>query len=123
MLENVKLGSNALVLISEVTGTKDADIEDVFDPAFYLELVNGTYQAEPPRPLTLADLPKGNPRIVRRLEQYFRDNNIASGEFSHYLPAAYFLREQATLLPRLDSATLERVEMLFLRVNKLLPGA
>lgn len=120
---NAKLGTNALVLISEVTGTKEADIEDVFDPGFYLELVNGAYQAELPRPLTLADLPQGSPRIVRRLEQYFADNNIASGKFSHYLPAAYFLREQATLLPRLDAATLERVEKLFRRVNELLPGA
>jgi predicted ATP-dependent endonuclease of OLD family len=120
---NAKLRANALVLISEVTSAKEADIEDLFDPGFYLELVNGTYQAELPRPLTLANLPKGNPRIVRRLEQYFATNNIASGEFSHYLPAAYFLREQATLLPRLDSTTLERVEKLFRRVNELLPQA
>jgi len=117
---NAKLRANALVLISEVTKAKDADIEDVFDPDFYLELVNGTYQAELPRPLTVADLPKSNPRIVRRLEQHFADNTIASGEFSHYLPAAYFLREQATLLPRLDTATLERAERLFRRVNELL---
>ncbi len=120
---NAKLRANALVLISEVTSAKEADIEDLFDPGFYLELVNGAYQAELPRPLTLADLPKGNPRIVRRLEQHFADNDIASGEFSHYLPAAYFLGEQATLLPRLDSATLERAEKLFRRVNELLPQA
>jgi hypothetical protein len=120
---NAKLGANALVLISEVTGTKEADIEDVFDPGFYMELVNGAYQAELPQLLTPADLPQGGPRIVRRLEQYFRDSNIASGRFNHYLPAAYFLREQATLLPRLDNATLERVEELFRRVNELLPRA
>jgi predicted ATP-dependent endonuclease of OLD family len=120
---NAKLRDNALVLISEVTSANDADIEDVFDPGFYLELVNGAYEAELPRQLTLADLPPGNPRIVRRLDQHFRDNNIASGEFNHYLPAAYFLREQATLLARLDSATLERAEKLFRRVNELLPGA
>jgi hypothetical protein len=117
---NARLRANALVLISEVTSAKNADIEDLFDPGFYLELVNGAYQSELPRPLTLADLPKGNPRIVRRLEQHFSDNDVASGEFSHYLPAAYFLREQGTLLPRLDSATLERAEKLFRRVNELL---
>jgi AAA domain, putative AbiEii toxin, Type IV TA system/AAA ATPase domain len=117
---NTKLRANALVQISEVTSAKDADTEDLFDPGLYLELVNGAYQDKLPRPLTLADLPQGNPRIVRRLEQHFADNDIAGGEFSHYLPAAYFLREQATLLPRLDLATLERAERLFRRVNQLL---
>jgi predicted ATP-dependent endonuclease of OLD family len=116
---NAKLRANALVQISEVTSANDADIEDLFDPGFYLELVNGAYQDKLARPLTLADLPQGNPRIVRRLEQQFRDNDIAGGEFSHYLPAAYFLQEQAALLPRLDLATLERAEKLFRRVNEL----
>jgi energy-coupling factor transporter ATP-binding protein EcfA2 len=120
---NAKLGANALVLISEATKAKDADIEDLLEPAFYLQLVNGAYQADLPRPMTLADLPKGSPRIVLRLERYFRDNNIASGRFNHYLPAAYLLREQAVLLPQLGSATLERVQKLFRRVNQLLPPA
>jgi hypothetical protein len=84
---------------------------------------NGAYGVELPRGLTVADLPMGNPRIVRRLEQYFRDNNIAAGEFNHYLPAAYFLGEQTTLLARLDGATLERTETLFRRVNELLARA
>jgi hypothetical protein len=78
---------------------------------------------ELPRGLTVADLPMANPQIVRRLEQYFRDNNIAAGEFNHYLPAAYFLGEQTTLLARLDGATLERTETLFRRVNELLARA
>jgi AAA domain, putative AbiEii toxin, Type IV TA system/AAA ATPase domain len=117
---NAKLRANALVQISEVTSANDADIEDLFDPGFYLELVNGAYQDKLARPLALADLPQGNPRIVRRLEQHFRDNDIAGGKFSHYPPAAYFLQEQATLLPGLDRAILERAEKLFRRVNELL---
>jgi predicted ATP-dependent endonuclease of OLD family len=114
---NPKLGNNALVLIGEATGTEDADIEDLFDPAFYLELFNGAYRAKLSHPLTPAELPQGDPRIVRRLEQHLR------GEFNHYRPADYFRREQATLLPRLDSATLERVEKLFRRINELLQQA
>jgi predicted ATP-dependent endonuclease of OLD family len=118
---NAKLGPNALVRVGEVTGAKDADIEDLFDPVFYLSLVNGAYRKDLPGKLTPAKLPKGNPRIVRRLEQQFSDNNLAFGTFNHYLPADYFFRQKATLLAKLDDATLDRAEKLFDRINSLLP--
>jgi hypothetical protein len=44
---------------------------DLFAPGFYLTLVNGAYRKELPGKLTLAALPKGNPRIARRIEQLF----------------------------------------------------
>lgn len=97
---NAKLGPNALVRVGEVTGAKDANIEDLFPPAFYLSLVNGAYRKELPSRLTLASLPKGNPRIVRRLEDYFQANSIASGKFNHYQPADYFFNNKATLLAK-----------------------
>jgi predicted ATPase len=118
---NAKLGPKALVRVGEVTGAKDADIEDLFAPGFYLSLVNGAYRKELPSKLTLASLPKGNPRIVRRLEDYFEANNIASAKFNHYLPADYFFNNKATLLAKLDDATLQRAEKLFTRINGLLP--
>jgi hypothetical protein len=117
---NAKLGPNALVRVGEVTGAKDADIENLFAPGFYLTLVNGAYRKELPGKLTLAALPKGNPRIARRIEQHFADNDIASRKFSHYLPADYFFANKATLLAKLDDATLERAEKLFARINALL---
>lgn len=40
---NGYLGKKSLILISEITGTADSDIEDLFSPSFYLELVNGAY--------------------------------------------------------------------------------
>lgn len=74
-------------------------------------------EKEPPGKLTLAALPKGNPRIVRRPEEYFEANNIASDKFSQYLPADHFFANKATLLAKLDDATLERAERLFARIN------
>ena len=86
-----------------------------------LKLVNGAYRTElGRRKLSMSALTKGSPRIIRRLEQYFKDNSIAGGTFNHYLPAAYFLEHQATLLPEMDDATLDRAEKLFARVNGLL---
>lgn len=113
-----KLSANALVQVTEVTGTKDADIEDLFAPSFYLDLVNGAYGSELGKKLTLTALGKGNPRIAVAVSDYFKANNL--GEFSHYPPAAYFLREQVKLLPKLDSDTLDRAEKLFQRINALL---
>ena len=97
---NDKLGANALVQISEVTAADEADIEDLFEPSFYLRLVTAAYRKElGRRRLTLSALPKGSPRITRRLEQHFQDNNIAGGRFSHYAPAAHFLADQPPYCP------------------------
>jgi hypothetical protein len=117
--DNSQLAANGLVEVSEFTGTGDADIEDLFEPDFYLDLVNRAYHAELPNPITTADLNTSDPRIVRRVEVYFRQHNIAGGRFSHYKPSAVLIREQAALIPRLSTATLERAERLFARLNSL----
>jgi hypothetical protein len=84
--DNDQLNRRALVEISEFTGTADADIEDLFEPGFYLDLVNQAYAQDLPAPITPADLNPHDPRIVRQIETYFQDNNIAGGKFNHYRP-------------------------------------
>ncbi|MEU8308955.1 AAA family ATPase [Actinomadura sp. NPDC048955] len=118
--ENGQLRRKALIEISEFTGTKDADIEDLFEPDFYLDLVNRAYTKDLPAPVTAADLNPHDPRIVRQIETHFRTNNIAAGKFSHYKPAAVLMREQNALVPAISGATLARAEELFRRINDLL---
>jgi hypothetical protein len=118
--EHGSLGNQALIQVGEITGSKDADIEDIFDPSFYLALVNGAYAKELSKKVTQTALGKGNPRIAVRVEEYFKQEGINGGSFSHYPPAAHFLREQAKLLEGLDDGTLDRAEALFKRVNALL---
>jgi predicted ATP-dependent endonuclease of OLD family len=118
--DNDQLSRRALVEISEFTGTRDADIEDLFERDFYLGLVNQAYAQDLPAPLTPADLNPHDPRIVRRIEAYFRDNGIAGGRFNHYRPAAELLRQQAALIPKLSAATLNRAELLFKRLNEVI---
>ena len=48
---------------AEFTGTAEADIEDMFDRQFYLDLVNAEYVAELQKPITLGDLGR-HPRIL-----------------------------------------------------------
>ena len=58
---------------------------------------------------------------MRQVETYFRDHNLAGGQFNHYRPAATLLREQASLIPKIGTLTLTRAEQLFTRLNELLP--
>ena len=119
--DNGQLARNGLVEISEFTGGGDADIEDLFDRDFYLDLVNRAYASQLGQPITPADLTPGDPRIVRAIEAYFRQHGIADGRFNHYRPAAVLLREQATLVPAIADTTTNRADRLFARLNKLLP--
>ncbi|MFE2753393.1 ATP-dependent endonuclease [Actinosynnema sp. NPDC059335] len=115
--DNGQLTRNGLVEVGEFTGTGDADIEDLFEADFYLDLVNRAYAAQLPKPITAADLNGKDPRIVRRFEAYFRQHDIAGGRFNHYRPAAVLLREQADFLPKLTPAVLGRAERLFDKIN------
>lgn len=113
---NGYLGKKSLVLISQVTGQPDSDIEDLFTPSYYLELVNGAYETK----IKVGDLQAKDGRIVGRVEQHFKENGIAGGRLNHYKPSAYFLREQVKMLPKLNESTLQAASDLFDRVNALL---
>jgi predicted ATP-dependent endonuclease of OLD family len=116
---NGLLGKSNLVQINEFTGSADADIEDLFEPDFYIQLVNGAY--EPATKVTTTGLGVGNPRIVKRIGDYFAKSGL--GTFSHYAPSVFFLKQQATLLPTLDTATVEKSSKMFDRLKALLPQA
>ena len=105
----------------EVTRVRNADIEDLLDPDFYLELVNASYDEELPGKLTLKSITDSNPRIVQRVSAYFRNEGVAGGNFYPYRPAAYLLRHHAEHRDGIDQAALDRVGSLFERVNSLLP--
>ena len=117
---NGHLQGRALIQLSEVTGNEEADIEDLLDPGFYLDLVNSAYAADLAKPIKGGDLKSKAPRVTAQVEQHFRDKDIANGKLNHYRPAAHLLREQVTLVPKIDKDTLGRAETLFRRLNSLL---
>jgi len=75
----------------QVTRVRDADIEDLFDPKVYLQLVNLSYANQLDHTLTMRSITESNPRIVERLKVYFAKTGIAGGVFDRYVPAAYLL--------------------------------
>jgi predicted ATP-dependent endonuclease of OLD family len=105
----------------EITRVRDADIEDLMDPGFYLKLVNEAYGEELSHPLTLRSITDADPRIVNRLQTYFETEGIAGGVFDPYKPAAYLLQNHSTLINEINDNTIDSVAAMFERINALLP--
>ena len=105
----------------EVTRVRDADIEDLLDPGFYLKLVNASYKNELPQQLTLRSISDSNPRIAERVKAFFSANDISDGVFDSYRPAAYFLQNHGMLRSEINETTIENVAAMFERINSLLP--
>jgi len=114
------LGVNNLIDVGSIIGAKDADIEDLFNLEFYLKLLNGAYASELPGGLSESDIINANPRVVKRISAYFKENNVAGGYFSHYLPSVYLLHNQKELLVGLDRKSIEFAASLFSKINMLL---
>ena len=100
---------------AEYVERNEADIEDMFDLAFYLKLVNGAFGAS----IDDSELPQ-EPRIVRRLERYLTNNPLPNdAHFNHYRPAFYFSKNVSTLTAELESELI-RFQRAFDALNKLL---
>ena len=114
---NGHLSGRALIQINEFTGTQEADIEDLLDIDFFLELVSGAYANDLSKPLTSRALKSQAPRITARVEQHFREHDIAGGRLNHYRPAAHLLRQQVDLIPKISAEAVQRAYDLFERLN------
>ena len=105
--------------MSEIAGRASADIEDLFDPEFYLELVNRAYAGPlDGTPITMADLGAGD-RITRRIAGVFAQRGIDSGKLDHYRPSRPATSAVRPIFLRFDDATRRRFEQLAQRVNAI----
>ena len=112
------LRKNHVLTYADFVSKGEADIEDMFDPKFYLKLVNGTFGSS----IKLANLPRIQPRILRRLDQYFDENPLKNGaSFNHYRPARYFTDNIGSLADELSERELDRFQQVFDKLNGLLP--
>lgn len=114
-----RIFNSSLVSIGDILDKTEADIEDIFTPEYYLNLVSRAYAGMlNNRKIKVQELPRGN-RIVKRVELYFQKNNINKGRLNHYSPAAVLLRASDEL-PQPDRETLQNAEELFKRINLIL---
>jgi hypothetical protein len=116
--ESGHLRSKNLVQVSEFTGHKNSDIEDMIPSDFYLDLVNGAYALKPK--LKPSDLTDKSPRVTVRVEHAFVTQGLHNGRLNHLRPATYLLSNQGTLAAKLDQVALAPAVALFKRINGLL---
>lgn len=105
------LAQNRLIALGDITGSHEADIEDVFTVEDYLALYNAAYHTT----VTEDVLPPGS-RIVKRLAVL----EHGGADFDHGKPADYMLRDRPDAVDRLNEITLVRFEALFERINATL---
>ncbi len=111
------LEQKAVLTYANFAPGTEADIEDMFNPGFYLKLVNGEFGTS----LTVNDLPAGSPRILSRLEKYFENNPLPKhAPFNHYRPARYFSENIGSLGIKLTDSQLDRFQQAFDALNSLL---
>jgi hypothetical protein len=104
------IDSSRLVHLTEITGTTEADIEDLFDVGWYLKLLAAAKVGRYARSKL-----NGGGRIVKRIEA------IHGSRFDHFRPANHLMRTPGNLLDQIDAETRARFQMLFTKLNALLP--
>ena len=113
------LNQKNVMTFADFNGKKEADIEDMFDPAFYLGLVNSEYKTALKKPLAISELPKRE-RVLSAIGAYLQKNPLTTGHFNHYRPARYLAENVGKLGASISSDTLDRFEQAFKRLNAIL---
>ena len=111
------LKKKQVMTFADFTGSAEADIEDMFDPEFYVDIVNREFGSS----LKLDDLSSGHPRVVYRLEEHLKKHPFPKDvQFNHYRPARYFNENVGSLESELSKATIDRFQQVFDSLNQLL---
>lgn len=114
------LEQKKVLSIAQFTGKKHSDIEDMFEESFYIDLFNGAHGKAYGKLVTQKDVAQGDPRILGRIEAYFRSTGAISDRVDHFRPASYLLRKGDELSAKIDDATIDRFAALFDLLNTLL---
>ena len=119
------LKAGRVFTIAQFTGKTESDIEDLFEPALFVEVVNASYELGAPQTLTPQKLGAADPsteRLVKKAEAAFNLFPEPMPLYDHFTPAAWLIRNGKMLeadRPEVN-ATLDRAESLFKVVNAAL---
>ncbi len=106
---------------SEFTRSSEADIEDLFEVDFYLNLVNAAYRDLLAKPLAKGQLRGSSVRVVELVDQAAKalDPKIP---FERCGPARYFAANSSGLKGQISKETFSRFEKIAVALNALLRG-
>jgi len=117
------LESERIILATEIADQEEADIEDFFAPALFIDLVNAAYELKGRHKLTakkLANATDSTDRLVKKVEAYFKLLPDSIPMFDHFTPASYLIRNPEFLdgdSPKIRDS-LSRFEEAFERIAK-----
>ena len=107
-----------------IEGREEADIENVFEPALFVEVLNECYSPPKAKRVTVQSLADAAPtvRLVKKAEALFATMPSSVDEFDHFAPAAWLIRNPQALDGDTEAvhATLDRAEVIFKAFNALL---
>lgn len=117
------LDEERIILATDIAEKEEADIEDFFDPAFFVDLVNRTYGLKDGHELTVEKLEAADDkttRLVKKAEAYFRLLPAEVPEYSHFDPSLYLLQHPQLLSGKTKPVqeTLARFEKAFSLIAK-----
>jgi hypothetical protein len=122
-LEVLKAGHFFTVL--DFIDREEADIEDVFAPELFVEILNKAYAVPKAKKITVASLKIANEKTTRQVKQAEAIFALLPecDEFDHFAPAAWLMRNLELLDADTNGVndTLDRAEAIFKAFNKLLP--
>ena len=110
--------------VADFLDQSEADIEDVFAPKLYAEIVNRSYELPAAHRVTVEKLDQdtSTPRLVKKVEALFRVMPDEIPMFDHYTPASWLIRNPSILAEESDTVeqTLAVAEQVFKTFNDLL---
>jgi energy-coupling factor transporter ATP-binding protein EcfA2 len=124
--QNKVLEGDRLLTFATLLGVEEADVEDVFVPSLYAQIVSEAFAlpaASRPTDVALESADTSTTRLLRKTEAFFRVLPPESPEFDHFTPAAW-LFQHLEVLDGQDGAvmeTLRRAEAIIEKLNSLLP--
>jgi len=123
--ESQILKSSQVFTVAEFTNKAESDIEDIFHPDTFVQLLNNTYSLSGENAVTLSKLEESTPktvRIVKQAENVFKLMPNDTPELDHFTPSSWLIKNPAFLGGKnqeVDS-TLDVAESIFLKLNELL---
>lgn len=125
MRKSSVLAAGRLFTMADFLARSEADIEDVFEPELFAEILNGTYALEPAHKLTAAKLKAADSsteRLIKQAEAAFKLFPESVPMLDHFAPAAWLIRNPKLLDGKSVGveSSLARVEKIFEVFNRLL---
>jgi predicted ATP-dependent endonuclease of OLD family len=121
-IENARkaLRDKHLFTLDTYAEMKEADIEDVLTPEFYVALVNSAFHLNDDIKLSVANLDSAA-RIVPQIASQFAKMPVYAPKFDHFMPAQFLFQQvdDGAKLPGFNAA-LKRMEKLIGDLNALL---